>query len=461
MGSRASKTTRPQPAKLPIQRQGFMGHLSNPITVRDNVLRQVESARDELLDFAAGLIRIPSVNPPGACYRDCARFIGQRLAAFGFDVDYPQPPIQPADADRYPRVNVIGIRRGRRGRPLIHVNGHFDVVPPGQGWSLDPFGGVIRDGRLYGRGSADMKAGLACAIYAAEALRRAGADLAGSIEISGTVDEESGGFAGMGYLAECGRISAQRTDWVIIPEPFGADRICIGHRGVYWFSVVAEGRTAHGSMPGQGISAIDQMGTLIEKMRTELTPSLKRLQTAMPVVPPEARYPSINVNAVIGGQAGEPFQTPCVADRCEAIFDRRFVIEEGFEAARQGIIGLLDDLMLQDPSRRYRLTDRMTVEATQAPADSALVVSLQRSIGSVLGKAAELVASPGTYDQKHVTQIGKVNDCVAYGPGILEQAHRADEWCGVEDIIACTKVIALTLLDGIGRRFVRAITQCG
>jgi succinyl-diaminopimelate desuccinylase len=411
----------------------------------ENVLKQVDAAQAELVEFAAELLRVPTVNPPGAFYRECAELIGRRLTLFGFDVDYPE-----ADAGRYPRTNVVGIRRGRHARPLAHLNGHFDVVPAGDGWTVDPFGGLVRDGRLWGRGSADMKAGLAAAMYAAEALRRAGVELAGSIEVSGTVDEESGGFAGVCFLAKTGRISATRTDYVIIPEPFSPHRICIGHRGVYWFKITAHGRIAHGSMPHQGVNAIDHMGVLLEKIRTELGPSLKLRETAMPVVPREARFATINTNAISGGQAGEAYQTPCVADRCEAIFDRRFLIEEGFDAARAGIVRLIEDAMREDASRRFELEDLMVVEPTRTSPNSLLVQTLAQSITIVLGREADLVASPGTYDHKHVARIAGVEQCVAYGPGVLEQAHQPDEWCAIEDIVNSAKVMALTLLDLVG-----------
>ena len=111
---------------------------------------------------------------------------------------------------------------------------------PGAGWTRDPFGGDVADGRVYGRGACDMKAGIAAAVFAAEGIRRAGVTLNGSVEISGTVDEESGGFAGVAWLAEQGRLHARRTDCVIIPEPLNVDRICIGHRGVYWFEIVRQ-----------------------------------------------------------------------------------------------------------------------------------------------------------------------------------------------------------------------------
>ena len=226
----------------------------------DRVVSEIESAADEAVAFTRDLIRIPTVNPPGEAYEDCARLIGDRLARCQFDVEYFAADGRPEHTSRHPRINVVGTRLGRAARPMVHLNGHFDVVPAGDGWTRDPFGGAVEGGRIYGRGACDMKAGIAAALFALEAIRRAGVTLAGSVEISGTVDEESGGFAGVAWLAEHGRISASRTDYVIIPEPLYVDRICVGHRGVYWFEVLTRGRIAHGSMPFLGVSAIDHMG---------------------------------------------------------------------------------------------------------------------------------------------------------------------------------------------------------
>jgi succinyl-diaminopimelate desuccinylase len=415
----------------------------------DRVLAEVDRAADEMVAFTADLVRIPTVNPPGDAYDACAHFLGDYLQRREFAVEYIAAEGRAEHTVRHPRVNVVGTRRGGPGR-VVHLNGHIDVVPAGDGWTVDPFGGLVRDGRIYGRGVCDMKAGIAASVFAAEAIARAGVDLPGTIEISGTVDEESGGFAGVAYLAETGRIKQGRTDFVIIPEPLNVDRICIGHRGVYWFEVTARGRIGHGSMPFLGVSAIDGMGRLLQSVREVLMPALASRRTMVPVVPPGARHATINVNGIEGGQPVDGIQTPCIADLCRAVFDRRFLLEEGFDAAKQEIADLVAGVAANAPGVRFDVRELMVVHPTKTPDDSPVIAALERAIQSVLGRPAQLIASPGTYDHKHVARIAGVPHCVAYGPGELELAHQPDEYCRIDDLVNATKVLALATLDLMG-----------
>ena len=429
-----------------------MRHMNPPTTTRreDRVLAEVEAAREEIVAFTAELIRIPTVNPPGEGYRDGAALIGRRLGEAGLAVEYVEAEGRPEHTPEHPRVNVVGRGDAVPGCPRLHLNGHFDVVPPGDGWTVDPFAGVVRGGRIYGRGASDMKSGIAAAVFAVEALRRAGIELEGAVDISATVDEESGGFAGVAHLCEIGVISSDDTRYAIIPEPFGPNRVCVGHRGVYWFDVIAHGRTAHGSMSHLGRSAIDDMGALLEAFRTRLAPELATRLSALPVVPQPSRRPSLNVNAIAGGQPGEATQSPCVADRCVATFDRRFIPEESLEEVRDEIARLVASVEGEDPERRFTVEARMVVHPASAPPASPLVAALSRAAERVNGHPPELVASPGTYDQKHFARIAGIEDCVAYGPGPLEEAHQPDESCAVADLVASTQALALAALELVG-----------
>jgi succinyl-diaminopimelate desuccinylase len=165
--------------------------------VIDSLLQRIDGKVDELVALTVELIRIPTVNPPGEAYRPCAELVGRRLAARGFEVTYLRGTGAPGDSERHPRTNVVARRPGPRPGPCVHLNSHLDVVEPGHGWSVDPFAGVVADGKVWGRGACDMKGGLAASIIACEALLEVLPDHPGTLEISGTVDEESGGFGGV------------------------------------------------------------------------------------------------------------------------------------------------------------------------------------------------------------------------------------------------------------------------
>ena len=168
----------------------------------DRVLAAVDTLADEAVAFTSDLIRMPTVNPPGDLLRG-VRALHRRHAGAraGSTSSITRPKGSPSTPAPIRASTSSAPGAAARSRPLVHLNGHFDVVPAGAGWTVDPFGGEVRDGRIWGRGSCDMKAGIAAAVFAAEAIRRAGVELNGSVEISGTVDEESGGFAGVAWLA--------------------------------------------------------------------------------------------------------------------------------------------------------------------------------------------------------------------------------------------------------------------
>jgi succinyl-diaminopimelate desuccinylase len=415
----------------------------------ERVLAQVDALADEMVEFLRALTRVPTVNPPGEGYRECAELIGARLREFGYDVEFITAEGHRDHSSQHPRVNVMGARPGVR-RPTLHFNGHFDVVPAGAGWTVDPWGGEVRDGKVYGRGTSDQKAGIAASLYAVEAIRRAGLTLAGTVEQSGTVDEESGGFAGVAYLVERGYLHRHRTDYVIITEPLEYDRICLGHRGVYWFKVATQGRIAHGSMPFLGVNAIEKMGAFLHEVEHRLKPAIAARLTAMPVEPPEARRATLNINSIAGGQSDGGWQTPCVADHCEAVFDRRFLLEERFADVRGEVEALLAERAAADPDFQFTLEDLLTVLPVQTAADCELVREVSAAIESVVGRTPPLIASPGTYDQKHVMRMGLVEQCIAYGPGLLRLAHQPDEYCRIDHLVASAKVMALSTLRLLG-----------
>ncbi len=414
----------------------------------------IEAKTDDLVALTQDLIRFPTVNPPGEAYTPCAEYIGRRLQKRGFAIEYVRGEGTPGDSDRYPRTNVIARIEGRRPGPTVHFNSHIDVVEAGEGWTVDPFAAIVRDGRVYGRGTCDMKGGLAASIVAVEAWLETNPDFAGAIEISGTVDEESGGFGGVAYLARKGYFSKPRVDHVIIPEPLNKDRICLGHRGVWWAEIETRGQIAHGSMPFLGDCAVRHMGAVLDAFEADLFPALDRKRTAMPVVPEGARRSTMNINSIHGGQTEDyrpGLPSPNVPDRCRLTIDRRFLLEEDIAEVKTEVTDILDRLKRERPKFDYSIRDVMEVQPTMTDREAPVVKAVAQAIREIFDREPAYVISPGTYDQKHVARLGHIYDCIAYGPGILDLAHRPDEWVGIVDMVESAKVMAIglgLLLDG-------------
>ncbi len=410
------------------------------------LLDRIKGKRDELIELTQAMVRIPTTNPPGDCYTEFAEFLGQRLAKRGFELEYVRAVGAPGDSDRYPRTNLVARKSGTSPGPCVHFNSHLDVVEPGNGWSYDPFGAELVGDRIYGRGTCDMKGGLAASVIAVESLLEEEPNFAGRLEISATADEESGGYGGVAYLAERGTFDPDKVQHVIIPEPLNKDRVCLGHRGVWWAQVETFGQIAHGSMPFLGDCAVRHMGAVVQSFEDKLFPLLATKTTNMPVVPDGAKQSTLNINSLHGGHS-EDFDglpAPLVPDSARMVIDRRFLIEEDIAEVRAEVTHLLEELVKKRPDFRYDIQELFSVLPTMANRDAPVVQQTARAIEEILGKPAEFVVSPGTYDQKHVDRIGKLKDCIAYGPGILDLAHQVDEYVGVTDMIDSAQVMALT-----------------
>ena len=412
----------------------------------------IEARREDLIALTQELVRIPTINPPGDHYLEICEYLKRRLEISGFATELVRGEGTPGDSDRYPRWNIVARRDGRHSGECVHFNSHTDVVEVGQGWSKDPFAGTLEGGKIYGRGTCDMKGGLAASIVAAEAFIETCPDYAGAIEISGTADEETGGYGGVAYLAEKGYFSPDRVQHVIIPEPLQKDRICLGHRGVWWAEIETHGEIAHGSMPFLGDCAVRHMGAVLTEMEASLFPALAARSTDMPVVPEGARQSTLNINSFHGGQDENPpeftgFPSPCVPDSARMVIDRRFLIEEDFQDVQQEIHTLLERVKSQRETFSYDIRELHHVIPTMTDKTAPIVQSTAKAIKSVLGRDAQYVVSPGTYDQKHIDRIGRLKNCIAYGPGLLELAHKPDEYIGVDDMLDSAKVMGLCLID--------------
>jgi len=154
----------------------------------DKLIAEIENRRDALIALTQDLVRIPTQNPPGDNYLEICEYLANRLKKSGFQIEMVRAHGAPGDSDTYPRWNVVARREGNSLGECVHFNSHIDVVEVGRGWTTDPFGGALIDGKIYGRGTCDMKGGLAASIIAAEAFLAVTPTFSGAIEISGTAD---------------------------------------------------------------------------------------------------------------------------------------------------------------------------------------------------------------------------------------------------------------------------------
>ncbi len=411
--------------------------------------KAVEDLEDELVEFASKIVSIKTENPPGENYPECAEAIGEMMKKIGCEIEYVNVPAEllselAPHGNGLPRVNVIGKYAGEKSRPSIHFSGHYDVVPAGTGWSVDPYGGIVKDGKVYGRGSSDQKSGIVSQIFAIYALKKAGIKLKGTILSSATPDEETGGYAGLGYLVNQGYLTKDNTDYCVITECLDVDKVCLGHRGTLWFEIETKGKQSHGSMPSEGINAVEHMAKLITSIKAEIEPELLE-ESKYPIMPPKCRMSTLTVTTITGGN-----KVNTVPNSCKATFDWRLIPEQSVNWAKEKIMEVCEALKKEDPSFDYEYRGIMEVDPTIVPDDTDVVKAFLDSGETYLKKPLSFSISPGSDDQKYVVNQGGMEQCIVYGPGPLVLAHKSDEYVPIEDMKNSAKIMALSAVKLLG-----------
>lgn len=398
------------------------------------ILAAVDELQDELVALLQRMIRIPTINPPGEAYEAFVEDFQAVLDALGYTTavhrvpEADLPTLAPL-GEGLPRPNLIATLANPG--PKIHLNGHYDVVPVGNDWTKDPFGGELADGHIYGRGAADMKSGLAAQVIAVEALRRVG--IHPNIVQSAVPDEETVGVrnAGMGFLVENGHLEG--TDAVIITEPFGPDGVGIGHKGAIWGEITIFGKQAHGSAPQLGVNAVEQMARYLAHLDEHLRPLLERRVTDHRVTPDNPRS-TLSFDTIRGGHA-----TNIVPDRCTVTFNRRLIPGEDLEQARRELLQPLELLQLRCDYHELYSTEP-TLISEQEPLVQAALDAV-----TTLGLSPKILISAGSDDQRFVVHNAGITNALVYGPGCTGLSHVADERISVEDLVLGTKGLALII----------------
>lgn len=429
-------------------------------TLSSNQLAAIRAATERLLPdavaFLKELIRIDTRNPPGNNYRKIVELIGCKLESFGYVIKYilltpEETDILAPHGEKLERINIIGTlapNAASMSGKTMHFNGHVDVVHEGDisRWNFDPFGGEVKNGKIYGRGASDMKGGIAAQIFAIEVLKAANLKLKGTIEQSAVVDEETTGIrnAGMGYLVEKGYITKEKTAAVVITEPLNSSNVCCGHRGTIWGDITFYGKSSHGSMPTLGINAIENCAKFIT-VATEELGILHGTKRDPNVIPTEAQQASLAFTVVQGGT-----NTNSVPDLCKVSFDRRLVPGESLDQARSEIHSILHRLASKNPNFQYKYEERYAVKPIWVDPEQSLSQVFRNAIKIVTGEEAGVVCSPGSDDQRFVVQQAGLEACIIYGPGNIKNVHCYDEELSLEDLRIAIEVMAISAAVIVG-----------
>jgi len=370
---------------------------------------------DEVLRYARALIAAPSENP-GGTEDEAAAVASGILADLGL-----VPVIVRSDGNR---PSVLATMGGGAG-PSLAWNGHLDVVPAGSldTWSRPPFAGEVVDGRLIGRGAADMKGPIAAALAAGAAIRRAGVELGGSLTFHLAADEEFGGVHGTKLLWERGLLT---QDAAIVGEP---SELVVGlaERGGAWITATARGTAAHGSQPHRGVNAITSMSRFLLRLE-EVLPDREHALVGRPTV---------SAALIEGGSAPN-----VVPDRCIAEIDRRLIPGE---SDRNAVVtpfeALAASIAADHPEVDLSFDIREWVDAAEAPADSEIAGVARRAVAAETGAPAVDGGFTGITDARFYINDARI-PAVILGPGSLSVAHAADEWIGLHDLVVGARIYA-------------------
>lgn len=402
-----------------------------------------------LVTLLADLVRIPSY--PGIPDQESAvaNYIAAFLRTEGLEVQ-----LQPVVDGRY---NVVARLMGRnyaekqeedagnsinddgKGRTLLLL-GHLDTVPP-YGMSGNPLVVQVVDGHLRGRGTVDMKGGLACMMMALVVLKRAGVELEGEVILAGVIDEEERS-AGTRALLQDGL----RVDAAIVGEPTDLE-IGLGHRGLEWLEFLFIGREAHGGV-ASGVNAIAQAAKFIERLEGDLQPELAQRCHAL------LGAASMNYGLIRGGT-----QPSTVPESCVLQVDRRWIPGENYDEVLQEYQQVLEELRREDSrvevSMRVMesslMPDGFVHESCLTDSEHPLVGILASSVHSVRGEAPNMTVFPGWTDAGLLNYYGQIPSLI-FGPGKLEYAHSSEERIAISQLVPATLIYALAIVEFCGAK---------
>jgi succinyl-diaminopimelate desuccinylase len=390
------------------------------------------------VEFLQALVRVPTDTPPGDNAPHAER-TAELLEGFGFAVERHPVPADEARAHGLASITNLIVRRrygdGPAARPTIALNAHGDVVPPGDGWSHDPYGGEVEDGRLYGRASAVSKSDFATYTFAVRALEALGVPLAGGVELHFTYDEEFGGELGPGWLLEKG---LTRPD-LVVAAGF-AYQVVTAHNGCLQMEVTVHGKMAHAAIPSTGVDALQGAVAILNALYAQ-NAVCRGITSRVEGI----THPYLNVGRIEGGT-----NTNVVPGRVAFKLDRRMIPEEDPAEVEAALRRLIESTAAAVPGISVTLRRLLLARALKPlPGNAELVAALRRHAEAVLGEPVPVCGTPLYTDVRLYGEAGIPAAIYGAGPRtVLESnAKRADEHLVLEDLRQATRVVARTLFD--------------
>jgi succinyl-diaminopimelate desuccinylase len=413
-----------------------------PGSLERALIGAVAAQRDSIIGFTRDLVSIPTEDPPGRSYRQCVNRISDELAAIGIDHEIVMVPAEPSmpgspgglDPQAHPRYCALGTFG--QGRKVVHFHGHYDVVPAHDRSQFLP---RIEDGRLYGRGSSDMKAGLAAMVYAVKAVKAAKVRLGGRIALTMVPDEEIGGWWGSRYLAVSGMLGKDGIA-MFTPEPTGGV-IWNASRGAVTLRISVVGKATHVVTHYEGSNAFEQMLKVANRL-LELKEDVADRTTTFNIQPDAAR----NSILMLGGRCEGGTNFNVVPGRCSFTVERRFNPEESLEEERKRILDLIARSQAEGVDCEVEIIQEGSSSSSEEndPVGQALAMG----VDAVTGRRPPFELCPGLLETRYYSDMGI--PAYGYGPGLLSVSHGADEYVVLDNIETCATAYAIAAVRLLG-----------
>lgn len=402
-------------------------------TFKTQILDAIAKYETEILEFTKDLIIVATENPPGALYKTCVEIITKKLSEIGFDYEIIEVPSQSlvSKTGRFPRYCILSFYGP--GEKTLYFHGHYDVVPASNDAQFQPH---IENGKLYGRGSSDMKSGLVVMIYALRIIKELKIPLNGRIGLIIVPDEETGGLMGSKYLSDNG-ILDKNAIGMLLPEPTSRV-IWNANRGAISLRITVKGKPVHVALQHQGVNAFETMIVVVNRL-LELKTEVESRTTRYNIYPEPAKHSIL----MLGGQCEGGSNFNLVPEEVSFTIDRRINPEEDLEVEKQKLLGLLEELKKEGINLDIEILQEG--ESSGTSEDAPLARALVKNIETIIGNRPCFEMCPGLLEIRFY--IENSIPAFAYGPGLLAVSHSPKEFVKIEDIYKCIAIYALTAIE--------------